>query len=106
MSLKMGEVLESDMQVMLQYPQTYTRFASALAVTERVMQQNNPKYRDKWRQQSIRHHLWHVIRHLFLYFIGDLREAHLAHGLTRFHMAAQLSAERREQGTFLPEVLR
>jgi hypothetical protein len=54
----------------------------------KVQAEGDAKYgKDNWRLISEDDHLSHALTHIALHRIGDDSEAHLAHALTRLHMA-------------------
>lgn len=54
----------------------------------KVQAEGDAKYgKDNWRRIPEQEHLNHALTHIALHQAGDTSEAHLAHALTRVHMA-------------------
>lgn len=60
----------------------------AILAMAKVQAEGDAKYgRDNWRLIPEDVHIEHALTHLILHRAGDTEEAHLAHALTRVHMA-------------------
>lgn len=60
----------------------------AVLAMAKVQAEGDAKYgKDNWRLISEDDHLSHAMLHIVMHQVGDGDEAHLAHALTRVHMA-------------------
>ena len=68
-----------------------TDFRAALEAVERVLAENEPIHRSRWRTQTIAEHVRHAVVHLASWQAGDVTEPHLGHAATRLLFALQLA---------------